>query len=70
MRRSSRFPLRFSFNATGTPGDSGSLIIGRPCGEPMGIYLGSFTSAKTGARSGIGLALTQLAYHMDLEVYL
>jgi hypothetical protein len=69
VRHSSRFPLRFNFNAAGIPGDSGSLIVGRPCGEPMGIYLGAFTSAETGERSGVGLALTQLAYHMNLEVY-
>lgn len=69
VRHSSRFPLRFNFNAAGIPGDSGSLIIGTPCGEPMGIYLGAFTSSLTGGRSGIGLALTQLAYHMNLEVY-
>jgi hypothetical protein len=68
MRRSSRFPLRFSVNLAGVAGDSGSLIIGAPCGEPMGLYLGAFTAA-TGARSGIGLALTQIEYFMDLEVY-
>jgi len=68
VQRSSRFPLRFSFNSAGVPGDSGSLVIGTPCGEPMGVYLGAFTSAA-GARSGIGLALTQLNYLIDLEVY-
>jgi hypothetical protein len=69
VRNSSRFPLRFTFNAAGVPGDSGSLIVGRPCGEPMGLYLGAFTSAETVKRSGVGLALTQLSYHMNLEVY-
>jgi hypothetical protein len=68
VRRSSRFPLRFSLNVAGVAGDSGSLIIGTPCGEPLGLYLGAFTDAS-GARSGIGLALTQLNYHMNLEVY-
>jgi hypothetical protein len=67
VRRSSRFPLRFSFNVAGVAGDSGSLVVGTPCGEPMGLYLGAFTSAQ--GRTGVGLALTQIAYFMDLEVY-
>lgn len=69
VRRSSRFPLRFSVNTAGIAGDSGSLIRGMPCGEPLGLYLGSFTPAGGGTRSGIGLALTQIEYFMDLEVY-
>jgi hypothetical protein len=68
VRRSSRFPLRFSVNVAGNPGDSGSLVVGTPCGEPLGLYLGAFTSA-TGARNGVGLALTQIEYFMELEVY-
>lgn len=68
VRRSSRFPLRFSVNAAGNRGDSGSLIIGTPCGEPLGLYLGAFKSAR-GARSGVGLALIQIEYFMGLEVY-
>lgn len=68
VQRSSRFPVRFSVNVAGVPGDSGSLIVGTPCGDPLGLYLGAFTSA-TGRQSGIGLALTQIEYFMDLEVY-
>lgn len=68
VQRSSRFPLRFSVNVAGRGGDSGSLIIGTPCGEPLGLYLGAFTTAQ-GAQTGIGLALTQIEYFMDMEVY-
>jgi hypothetical protein len=68
VQYSSRFPLRFSFNAAGQHGDSGSLITAIPCGEPLGIYLGAFTS-RTGARTGVGLAFSQLAVLIDLEVY-
>lgn len=66
---SSRFPLRFSVNVAGQPGDSGSLIIATPCGEPLGVYLGAFISATTGARTGVGLAFSQLAVLIELEVY-
>jgi hypothetical protein len=69
VRRSSRFPMRFSVNAAGVAGDSGSLMRGLPCGEPLGLYLGSFAPVGVSTRSGIGLALTQIEYFMDLEVY-
>jgi hypothetical protein len=68
VRRSRYFPLRFSVNAWGVPGDSGGLMIGQPCGEPMGLYLGAFTDAS-GARAGVGLALVQVKDFIDLEVY-
>jgi hypothetical protein len=66
--RSSRFPLRFSLNVAGVAGESGSLIASSSSADPMGLYLGAFTSNQ-GARGGIGLALTQIKYFMDLEVY-
>jgi hypothetical protein len=69
VQQSSRFPLRFTTTAAGLPGDSGSLIRGDPCWEPLGLYLGSFAGAGTSLRSGVGLALSQLEYHMFLEVY-
>lgn len=67
IQSSSRFPLRFSVNVAGQPGDSGSLITAMPCGEPLGIYLGAFSSK--GAASGIGLAFSQLAVLIGLEIY-
>ncbi len=67
--RSSHFPLRFTFNQAGMPGDSGGLILADPCGEPMGIYLGSH-ELTSGGRAGVGQALTQLEYLMRLEAYL
>ncbi len=67
VQDSSRFPLRFSLNVAGQPGDSGSLITATPCGEPLGVYLGAFTS--NGATNGVGLAFSQLAVLIGLEIY-
>ncbi len=67
--RSSHFPFRFTVNVAGVPGDSGGLIVAVPGGDPVGIYLGSHELAS-GARSGVGLAINQLEYLMNLEAYL
>jgi hypothetical protein len=69
ITRSSHFPLRFTLSVAGSPGDSGGLILADPCGEPMGIYLGA-NELRNGARGGVGQALTQLEYLMNLEAYL
>lgn len=69
IARSSHFPLRFTFDRAGVPGDSGGLILADPCGEPMGIYLGAH-ELQGGGRSGVGQALTQLEYLMNLEAYI
>lgn len=66
---SSYFPLRFSTAAVGVPGDSGSLIVADPCGEPIGIYLGA-AELDSGQRAGVGLAIKQLERVMKLEAYL
>jgi hypothetical protein len=66
---SSYFPLRFSTDAVGVEGDSGSLIVADPCREPVGIYLGS-ARLDSGRSSGIGLAIWQLERLMKMEVYL
>lgn len=69
ITRSSHFPLRFSLSVAGSPGDSGGLILAVPCGEPMGIYLGA-NEFRNGDHVGVGQALTQLEYLMNLEAYL
>jgi hypothetical protein len=66
---SSYFPLRFSTAAVGVPGDSGSLIVADPCGEPVGIYLGA-AELDSGQRAGVGLSIQQLERVMRLEAYL
>jgi hypothetical protein len=66
---SSYFPLRFSTSAVGVSGDSGSLIVADPCGEPVGIYLGA-AELDSGQRAGIGLSIQQLERVMKLEAYL
>jgi hypothetical protein len=69
IAQSSYFPLRFTVDRVGKKGDSGGLILADPCGEPMGIYLGS-CALESGGRGGFAQALTQLEYLMNLEVYL
>lgn len=73
LRWSSRFPLRFSMNAHGKLGDSGSRITEDQTGNdtPLGIYLGAFDPSKptsTGGKAGYGLALCQLEQLIGLEV--
>lgn len=70
IRSSSYFPLRFTTSTPGQPGDSGSLIVGDPCGEPLGIYLGAARVEGGEQRAGFGLAITQLEDLMNMEVYL
>lgn len=70
IKRSSFFPLRFTTSAPGRPGDSGSLLLANPCGEPVGIYLGAAQLEGGQREAGIGLAITQLEDLMKMEVYL
>jgi len=65
---SAYFPLRFTTSRPGAPGDSGSLIVADPCGEPTGIYLGA-ARLDNGGEAGVGLAITQLEKLMEMEVY-
>jgi hypothetical protein len=67
---SSFFPMRFTTSSVGRPGDSGSLILADPRGEPLGIYLGAAQLEATGQEAGVGLAVTQLEQLMKMEVYL
>jgi hypothetical protein len=69
IQHSSRFPLRFSVDRAGQFGESGSHITAISSGAPLGIYLGAFTDRQTGASNGVGLAFTQLAVLIGLEVY-
>jgi hypothetical protein len=69
VKPSSYFPLRFTTVDCGVEGDSGSLILAQPCGEPLGIYLGALTTIE-GRQAGVGLAITQLETLMNLEVFL
>jgi len=65
---SAKFPMRFSTQAAGVGGDSGSLIT--EGGLPFGLYLGHFNPARSpGSHSGVGLALSQLKTLVDLEVF-
>jgi len=72
MLKSGKFPLRFSTDQAGKPGDSGSLLTEKASADPLGIYLGSFVPAAnpTGPKAGVGLSIYQLEQMMDLEVYL
>lgn len=68
-----KFPVRFSTNRAGVPGNSGALVTESPTRDPMGVYLGSFTpwTASVGtSASGCALAIYQLETMLDLEVYL
>lgn len=75
ITKSPQFPLRFSTSVSGVGGDSGSLIVETQTAsnDPLGIYLGKFTLANPpagyAATGGVGLAITQLATIMQLEVY-
>lgn len=66
--RSSQFPLRFSFNVPGRPGDSGSMIRANPCDEPTGILTGAMR-LDNGDEVGIGLAIHQLEIQMRMEIF-
>jgi hypothetical protein len=76
MKWSSRFPLRFSVNAHGKLGDSGSRIVETKTGRntPLGIYLGAFEPVKpttaAGGKAGYALALSQLEKLITLEIYI
>jgi hypothetical protein len=68
-----KFPVRFSMNQAGVPGNSGALVTESPTHDPMGVYLGSFTpwTASVGtSASGCALAIHQLETMLDLEAYL
>jgi hypothetical protein len=67
---SSYFPLRFTTSTPGREGDSGSLVMADPCGEPVGIYLGAINPERRGRWAGFALAITQLEALMNLEVYI
>lgn len=67
-----KFPVRFSLNQAGVPGHSGALVTELRTGQPVGLYLGSFTpwTGSSGtASSGCALAIYQLETMLDLEVY-
>jgi hypothetical protein len=66
---SSHFPLIFTLNLAGQEGDSGAMVLAYPCGEPMGIYIGA-NQLEDGSTVGVGLAMVQLEFLMNLEVYL
>jgi hypothetical protein len=68
-----RFPMRFSLDDSGIPGNSGALVTEASTGDPLGVYLGRFLpwTAKPGQKpSGFALAAYQLEKMMDMEVFL
>jgi hypothetical protein len=68
LRPASPFPLRFSMNAHGVSGDSGSKVCTNDS-QPLGIYLGIFEFGHPDNWLGYGQSLKQLATIMKMEIY-
>lgn len=71
LLRSAIFPVRFSTDWSGAPGQSGSLIVDPNTSEPAGAYLGAITpTLGGGGTSGYAQTCYQLESATGMEFYL
>ncbi len=67
---SKHWPLRFSLDDHGQPGDSGALVDDPSNDEVVGLYLGRYHDyIGEGASLGLGLAADYLTSLLDMEVF-
>jgi hypothetical protein len=72
--RSALFPIRFSTDWSGQPGQSGALIIEPIQEEPAGSYLGVLRPTITSPAGGTAIGFAQSCYQLEtatgMEFYL